>query len=722
MAEDIWNLDGSVPPADDQTISVDDAVNELGELVQSAVNFMDTQFMPDWETAQKYYDGQTDILTVDGRSKVVMTAVRDAIRSARPSLMRIFLQADTIVEFVPNGTRAADLAAQQSKYVNSLFFRSNGYRSLYDCIQNAMLKKLGVMKFWFDDSTEVKYYDLTSLPTDEIDRISANPDAKILSVTPSRAQSSVIAPDGTEIQLFDATVALYINQGKIRVENVPLEDFFIDINASTMDDFRVIGHRRQMRVGDAVAMGLDFDLLDNLDTLDPEMYAGSGESEYRRGYQKVTEQESLDRMMRLVLITECYARYDLDGTGIPQLYKFMLGGTNYELLHYERAAQVPFGLISIDPEPNTIFGKSIFDVTRQEQDTMTSLLRATVDNAHLSNNRRLAVHDTLVNMDDVLNPAVGAPIRFKAPGQIQEIGVQSTISSMLPLLQFLKQDTEQKVGITGAAMGIDHDALQSTTREAAMNTIQLSQGQIEVMARNIAEGLKTVFNGLLKLSMWHMPREQIMEVNGDYVPVDTAMFDPTLYMRANVGLGTGEATEKLAGLQGILAQQKEIVATLGPSNPIVTYRNIYNTLEDMTKLYGIYNVSRYFSPVTPEVEQALAQQAQQAAQNQQPVVDPGTAMIEAEKIKAQLKERELYVTSMLEERRLALDNQIRALEFAAKDDLERDRMAQELQIAASKSAIDEKKIKLEQEKVRSAPYDAPTPEPLTPPAAPEQAA
>jgi hypothetical protein len=153
----------------------------------------------------------------------------------------------------------------------------------------------------------------------------------------------------------------------------------------------------------------------------------------------------------------------------------------------------------------------------------------------------------------------------------------------------------------------------------------------------------------------------------------------------------------------------------------VTYRNIYNTLEDMTKLYGIYNVSRYFSAVTPEVEQMLAQQAQQAAQNQQPVVDPGTAMIEAEKIKAQLKERELYVTSMLEERRLALDNQIRALEFAAKDDLERDKMAQDLEIAASKSAIDEKKIKLEQEKIRSAPYEAPTAAPLTPPSAPAEA-
>ena len=715
MAEDIWNVGEPVPPASENDIDVNDAVDELGALIETACNFISDQFMPEWEDAQRYYDGKTNLATITGRSKVVMTAVRDAIRSARPSLLRVFLQADTIVEYVPDGIQSAELAAQQSKFVNSLFFRSNGYKALYDCIQNAMLKKLGVMKFWYDDTADVKYIDVTAVPADELERIMSRQDVKVLSVEQSASQPVVISPDGAEIMLFDAKVAVYTPNGTIRVESVPLEEFFIDENASGLDDFRVVGHRRQMRVGAAVAMGLPYDALDGLDTIDPELYAGAGESEARRGYAKVTEQESVDRMMRLVLVTECYAYYDLDGLGIPQLYRFWLGGTNYELLDYEKVAQLPFGLISIDPEPGTVFGKSVYDITHQEQDTMTSLMRATVDNAHLSNNRRLAVHDTLVNLDDVMNPAIGAPIRTKAPGQIQEIGVQSTVSSMLPLLQFLKQDTEQKVGITGAAMGLDHDALQSTTREAAMNTIQLSQGQIEVMARNIAEGLKTVFNGLLKLSMWHFPRSQVMEVNGSYVPVDTAMFNPTLFMRANVGLGTGDATEKLAGLQGVLMQQKEMIATLGPMNPVVTYRNVYNTLEDITKLYGIYNVSRYFSAVTPEVEQALMEQAQQAAANQQPMVDPGTAMIEAEKIKAQLKERELYVNALLEERRISLENQIKALEFAAKDDLERDKMAQDLQIASAKSRIDERKVKLEQDKVRAAPYTPPTSEPVNPP-------
>jgi hypothetical protein len=621
-------------------------------------------------------------------------------------LLRIFLHADPIVEYIPSGPHTAPLAHQQSKYVNTLFFRAGGYRALYDSIQNAMLKKIGIMKFWWDDSAEIEYRYLSNVPMDELERLSQTPDVEI--VEQSETGAVFMSPTGEPIPLFTATIARMRQGGKIKLENVPLEQFFIDENATAIHDARIIGHQRNMRVGDVVAMGIDYALLENLDARDPEDMGGTGEADLRRGYSKTTEQPSKDPMMRNVLITEAYARFDYDGVGIPQLYKFWLGGTNYALLDFERCHQVPFGIINIDPEPNTIWGKSLYDIMVQEQDTMTSLLRATCDNAHLSNNRRLAVHEQLVNLDDVMNTAIGAPIRVRAPGQIQEIGVQSTIGSMLPLLQYLKQDAETKVGITGAAMGIDHDALQSTTREAAANTIQLSQGQIEVMARNVAEGLTTVFNGLLNLSMWHLDRQQIMESNGNYLQVDQAMFDPTLFMRPNVGLGTHQRDEKLAGLNGVLMQQKEIIAQFGPMNPIAGLPQVFNTLEDITKLHGLNDVSRYFAPLTEEAAQQLQQIMQQAQENQP--LDPGNAMLQAEKLKAELRAQEKLLEFTLAERRAAIERQIQALEFAAKDDLERDRMAQQLQVAETRHAqsVDIAAVRREQDKPREAPYEAPT--------------
>jgi hypothetical protein len=186
-----------------------------------------------------------------------------------------------------------------------------------------------------------------------------------------------------------------------------------------------------------------------------------------------------------------------------------------------------------------------------------------------------------------------------------------------------------------------------------------------------------------------------------------------MYMRPNVGLGTRQKEEKMMGLQGVLSQQKEIIAQFGPMNPIAGLPQILNTLEDITKLHGLNDVTRYFSPLTQEAGQQLQQIMQQAAENQPP--DPATAMMEAEKLKAELRAQEKMLEFTLQERREAINRQIQALEFAAKDDLERDRMAQQLYGAdahkgsttGEAAGIDVQAVKREQATPRAAPYTPP---------------
>jgi hypothetical protein len=173
------------------SLTVEDMERELGAEVERAVNFLNSDFMPDWERAQKYYNGDSDLPKVKGRSNVVATTVRDAIRNSRPSLLRIFLHADKIVEYVPNGPHSAALAHQQSLYVNNLFFKCNGYKALYDAMQNAMLKKLGVLKFWWDDSEVMEYRYLSNVPADEIERVNAQPNLQVVEQTETKARVSI---------------------------------------------------------------------------------------------------------------------------------------------------------------------------------------------------------------------------------------------------------------------------------------------------------------------------------------------------------------------------------------------------------------------------------------------------------------------------------------------------------------------------------------------------
>ncbi len=52
----------------------------------------------------------------EGRSKVVATKCRDTVRAIMPALMRLFLQSDKPVEFIPDNPRTVQGAEQQTKY------------------------------------------------------------------------------------------------------------------------------------------------------------------------------------------------------------------------------------------------------------------------------------------------------------------------------------------------------------------------------------------------------------------------------------------------------------------------------------------------------------------------------------------------------------------------------------------------------------------------------
>ena len=159
--------------------------------------------------------------------------------------------------------------------------------------------------------------------------------------------------------------------------------------------------------------------------------------------------------------------------------------------------------------------------------------------------------------------------------------------------QNLEEKAQNNVGVPDAAVGLDTDALQSTDKEAVQNTIRMSQGQVELMCRNIAEtGLRSVFSKLLKLSMRYRNQEQAITVNNQLQSVNQNSFDQSMPMRVKVGLGNAGFDMKLAGLNNVLAQQKEIIAQYGIANPIVTVQHVYNTIADITRMLGLPDVTR----------------------------------------------------------------------------------------------------------------------------------
>jgi len=356
------------------------------------------------------------------------------------------------------------------------------------------------------------------------------------------------------------------------------------------------------------------------------------------------------------------------------MYKFILGGSNYQLLDYEPWGEVPFAIFEVDPEPHAFFGRSIADLILEDQDAATAMLRGVLDNVALTNNPRLGFVENQVNVDDLLNNEIGGLIRMKQPNAIQEISVPFVAANTLTAIQYMDQMIEGKTGVSRAAMGLDPDALQNTTATAAQLTAQGGAAQVEVMARNLAEGgMRRLFKLMLKLFVENSDEEQLMRMNSQFVPIDPRSWNTNMDVMCNVGLGTGQDDQKAAALQQALGLQMQIWQTYGPGNGLVTMTLIRNTLADMLAVAGVRNSDRYFSPMNEQLEQQLIQmKMMEASQRPQPL-DPGNAMVQAEQLKAQVKAQTDLVKM-----------QVDAQKAIAQDDRERDKMDQDLLIEAAK--------------------------------------
>jgi hypothetical protein len=285
---------------------------------------------------------------------------------------------------------------------------------------------------------------------------------------------------------------------------------------------------------------------------------------------------------------------------------------------------------------------------------------------------------------------------------------------------------EEKTGISKMSMGLNADALQNTTATGAALTAQASAGQLEVMARNLAEGMKTLFKLILDVSIKNSPSDQMMRIAGEFVPVDPSVWNSDMDMEINVGLGTGQEDVKAMALQNTFQTQQQIWQTYGPDNGLVTMSQMRNTLADSLALSGFKNADRYYAPMTPQIEQQLmadmAAKAAQAAEAQGQQGDPmAQALIQAEQIKAQAK---LQGDQMRMQGKMQGDNikmqadmqvkaaemqsdqgrelqalQLKYRELQAGDDLSRDKMNQELLIEAAKilgqygSAVDVERVR-----------------------------
>jgi len=618
--------------------------------IENAVDYYDSELSESRITSLSYYLGEPFGNEIDGQSQVVASEVSDTIEYIMPSLMSIFSKSGQFARFAPRNPEDVPAAEQATTLVNFIVNNdNNGFVVTHNWFKDALLFKLGVIKAYYDESISTTEETYSDLNPNELAILAADPDVEITAQEVTEALSlDPISGMDQITESYSVTVSRKKTSGKITLENIPPEEFIFSRRAKSLDDCTFVAHRTTMSVSDLVAMGYDQETV--------EEYAGyydiQNEEEVQIRYGDIETSalnDEADPTQRQVLVTESYIHSDYDDDGIAELRRVLSIGESCEILENEPWDVVPFAVLSPVLMPHRMVGRSIAEMIEDIQLIKSTILRQMLDNLYLTNNSRINVVEGQVNIDDLLTSRPGGIVRSRAPGMVQPLNVPQIGSQGFQMLEYMDLVRDQRTGFSKASMGLDPDALQSTTAAAVNATIQTSQSKIEMIARVFAEtGCKQLASLLLHLAKRHMTSERIIRIDNQFVPIDPRAWDNDFDLEVTVGLGTGREDEKTAMLTQIASKQEQILQLLGPDNPVTSIPQYVNTLRRIAETAGFKDVDQFFNPPAQILQQLQAQAAQQQQQPQQP--DPKTAL-EREKAMAELELQREKMTAELELKR-----------------------------------------------------------------------
>ena len=595
----------------------------------------------------EYYLGDSPEGTSSLQSEFISTDVRESILFMLPSIMRTFFGTKKVVEFVPKGPEDIQLAEQQTDYINYIIQqKNNGFKVLYDAFKDALVRKTGFVKVFWDDSIVATTHEYTNLDPQSYQALIIDKDVEIVEESVTMESMTVIDPmSGEEVTQeipasYDLTIRRLKEKNQVCIEAIPPEEVLLSRHARDLESSSYVAHRMIKSVSDLVAMGYDQDEVEQHagyggSAVDPEAYE---EIEARNPFDNMIYPNRGDSGGKDVLYVEHYLFYDYDGDGIDERVRVCTIGNGIHVVNVEPWDELPICMFCPDPEPHTAIGSCPADYLKPIQAAKSQIMRDTLDSLGHSIFPRMGIVEGQVNIDDVLNTDIGQPIRMRAPGMVQPFAVPFVGKEAFPVLGYLDEAKENRTGVSKASAGLNADALQSSTSSAVTATMSGAQGRIELICRHFAEGgLKDMFKIVNNLVIKHQNSQDVYRLNNKFVPVDPRYWDNDKDIVVNVAISKSSDQEKFSVLQNVAQKQEQIMQLLGPQNPLVSLQQYANTLTKMIEMAGFKDSSSFINTEVPPMppqqpedskpspEEMLAQAEMQKAQ-----VTAQKAMIDAE--------------------------------------------------------------------------------------------
>lgn len=589
---------------------------------------------------------------IEGRSKVVDTTVRNTVLGMEGPLLKTFYGSDNIFEFEETKPEDAPKAKLISEYVNHIFRRANpGYTITATWIREALMQKRGIVKVWWDpsdvetredyqgqtieqvtmllDDAELEIIDQKAYDDEDAAKQQRSMLAQMQQQLAAMAQQAQANPQAAQQlhaaqaqyeqaaaqpvpQLYDISVKRTKTGGRVRIENVPPEEFLISKRAKSIAESPFTAHRFKKTIAELKADG--YTLPDPL----PSDDAGAQFSTERierldyidyDAYTQDANDTSVDPAQRTVWVVESYLQCDYDGDGLLEWRKVTKCGT--AILDNEECDGPPFvGLGSI-PLPHVFYGMCPADLAIEHQKIKTSLKRAALDNQYLQANGRYFAVENQVNLDDLLNSRPGGIVRIKNQGAVGRLD-QATgdVAGTMQMLEAIEADAEEATGWTRQSQGGNGLQLSQTATQANIITNR-ADSRVESISRYMAEtGFTELGLMIFKLVQRYQKKAEMIKLSGQWVNVDPREWHTGFTLNINVGLGTGNKDQLVQHLM-VLGQRQVQALQLGYATPA----NLYAADQKLANALGFKNGNEFFTdpkdvPARPQQQDPAVLKAQ----------------------------------------------------------------------------------------------------------------
>ncbi len=615
-----------------------------------------------------FYLGRPMGNEVEGRSQVINRTVFDTVEWLKPQLADIFCSGEEVVSFSPVAPDDVQAAQQETDYVNHIITQRNAWFEVFNgWMHDALVQKNGYVKVYWDDAVDLAVERYRGLTAEEYALLKQDDDIEVV----EESEQAVIDPAMGVVEVrFDCTIKRKKPKNTARLELMAPESVRVDHNARTLnlqdDRIEFVEHAEFKTISQLRKEGFEVedDIADSGDGV------GDWERDLRDDYTpfRYREGDESDPSMRKVKVRESWIRVDFDDDGLAELRHVVLVGTT--ILLNEEADVVPIAALCPVMLPHQHYGLSVADAVMDLQKIQTALLRGALDNQYLANNGRYGVNTRTVNLDDMLDSRPGGIVRVDgSPGaEFFPLTHPTNGQIAIPMMEYVDKLAQKRTGVNEQTQGLDPNSLNKTATGATM-LMTAAQQRIKLIARTFAEtGVKTLFQLVHALTLKHSRQMELVELRGQWVPVDPRSWVKRKDLTVNVALGQGDRLAQTQFLSQILQMQKEALAV-----GLTTPDKVYNTLTRLTRAGGYKDGDEFWQnpqgkpmpPPPPDPKIAIEQMRQQADVQKFQAESQMTQSIEAMKLEFEREKARLTLevqasNDMRDAERAQLEAQMKA--------------------------------------------------------------